>query len=80
EWAFSRCSGLTSVTIPDSVTGIGRCAFSGCSGLTSVTIPDGVTSIGDGAFSGCDNLTVRAPKGSYALKYCRKKKIKVTEK
>ena len=40
------------VTIPDSVTSIGRCAFLGCSGLTSITIPDGVTSIGRGAFCG----------------------------
>ncbi len=43
--AFSGCSGLTSVTIPDSVTSIGEDAFSGCSGLTSVTIPDSVTGI-----------------------------------
>ena len=55
--AFSGCSGLTSVTIPDSVTSIGYVAFSACSGLTSVTIPDGVTSIGDTAFYGCSKLT-----------------------
>ena len=35
--AFSMCSGLTSVTIPDGVTSIGDFAFSRCSGLTSVT-------------------------------------------
>ena len=46
DYAFEDCSGLTSVTIPDSVTSIGWGAFSGCSGLTSVTIPDSVTSIG----------------------------------
>jgi hypothetical protein len=34
--AFSGCSGLTSVTIPNSVTSIGSNAFSGCSGLTDV--------------------------------------------
>ena len=34
--AFNNCSGLTSITIPNSVTYIGRDAFSGCSGLTSV--------------------------------------------
>ena len=28
--AFFRCSGLTSVTIPNSVTSIGRDAFHGC--------------------------------------------------
>ena len=44
--AFSDCSGLTSVTIPNSVTSIGEHAFYGCSGLTSVTIPNSVTSIG----------------------------------
>ncbi len=55
--AFSGCSGLTSVTISDSVTEIGKGAFVGCIGLTSVTIPDSVTSIGERAFSGCSGLT-----------------------
>ena len=55
--AFRGCSGLTSITIPDSVTSIGNSAFSGCSGLTSITIPNGVTSIGEDAFRGCSGLT-----------------------
>ena len=54
---FSGCSGLTSVTIPNSVTSIGSYAFSGCSGLTSVTIPNSLTSIGSYAFYGCSGLT-----------------------
>ena len=29
-WAFSGCTGLTSIVIPDSVTSIGDWAFSGC--------------------------------------------------
>ena len=74
--AFSSCSGLTSVTIPDGVTSIGNSAFSYCSGLTSVTIPDSVTSIGNGAFSWCSDLTsVTIPDsvttiGEYAFFYC----------
>ena len=56
-YAFRGCSGLTSVTIPDSVTSIEGYAFDGCSGLTSVTIPDSVTSIGIYAFRGCSGLT-----------------------
>ena len=55
--AFSNCSSLTSVTIPDGVTSIGSSAFSSCYSLTSVTIPDSVTSIGSYAFSGCSSLT-----------------------
>ena len=56
-YAFYYCSSLTSVTIPDSMTGIGDYAFCDCSSLTSVTIPEGVTSIGEGAFSDCSSLT-----------------------
>ncbi len=55
--AFSGCSGLTSVTIPNSMTSIGKYAFNGCSGLTSITIPNSVTSIGEYAFFGCSSLT-----------------------
>ena len=55
--AFSSCSSLTSVEIPNSVTSIGECAFIGCSSLTSLTIPNSVTSIGDGAFYKCTGLT-----------------------
>ena len=55
--AFSGCSSLTSITIPNSVTSIGGNAFYGCSGLTSITIPNSVTSIGGNAFYGCSGLT-----------------------
>ena len=48
--AFSGCSKLTSVSIPNSVTSIGGWAFYGCSKLTSVTIGNSVTSIGGSAF------------------------------
>lgn len=57
EAAFYYCSGLTNVTIPDSVMNIEDSAFRYCRGLTSMTIPDSVSSIGSYAFSGCDGLT-----------------------
>ena len=57
ERAFSMCSALTSISIPDRVTSIGERAFLGCKSLTGIIIPDGVTSIGDGAFSWCMSLT-----------------------
>ena len=55
--AFSNCTGLTEITIPDSVTSIGEQAFSRCTSLTEITIPDSVTSIGECVFSGCTGLT-----------------------
>ena len=55
--AFSNCTSLTSITIPDSVTSIGASAFEYCNALTSITIPDSVTSIGDYAFGACYALT-----------------------
>jgi hypothetical protein len=54
--AFSTCTSLTSVTIPNSVTNIGNSAFYGCTGLVGITIPDSVMSIGAYAFYGCTDL------------------------
>ena len=54
--AFGNCTGLTSVSIPNSVKRIDYYAFIGCTGLKSVTIPNSVTNIGGGAFFGCTGL------------------------
>ena len=55
--AFSGCSNLTSVTIPNSITKIGYQAFYKCSGLTSVTIPNSVTEIESQTFYNCTALS-----------------------
>ena len=76
NYAFSGCSGLTSLTIPNSVTSIGIDAFSGCNGLTSVTIGNSVRIIGWNAFYKCSGLTsVTIPNsvtsiGNYAFQDC----------
>jgi hypothetical protein len=46
-----------SVTIPNTVTTIGKEAFNGCTGMKSVTIPNSVTTIERMAFANCSNLT-----------------------
>ena len=56
DGAFDRCTGLTSITIPNSVTSIGNEAFQNCRSLTSITIPDSVTSIGYDPFKSCNKL------------------------
>ena len=55
--AFAGCSLITSITIPDSITGIEKYAFLDCSNLTSITIPSSLTNISEYAFSGFTGLT-----------------------
>ncbi|MDE5860742.1 MAG: leucine-rich repeat domain-containing protein [Ruminococcus sp.] len=55
RYAFSDCTYLKSVIIPNSVTNISG-AFRNCTSLTFVTIPSGITDISD-AFQNCTSLT-----------------------
>jgi hypothetical protein len=73
--AFRGCTGLTHITIPNSVKSIGDYAFRGCTGLTQVTIPGSVESIGDYAFQWCSLTQVTIPGsvksiGACAFSYC----------
>lgn len=49
--AFRDCTGLNSVTIPNTVISIGNLAFYNCTNIRSLTIGAGVTSIGSIAFN-----------------------------
>lgn len=78
--AFSGCSSLTAVNIPNSVITIGSFAFSDCRSLTSVTIPNSVKEISPFAFLGCKSLTSVTigsnveSIGNYAFASCRELK------
>lgn len=54
--AFSNCSSLTNISIPNSITNIGANSFQRCSSLTEISIPNSVTSIGEYAFNKCTSL------------------------
>ena len=68
--AFSQCYELTSISVPDSVIGIGHGAFLGCSSLTSFFIPKNVTEIQGGTFYGCTSLkNITIPNGVIKIEY-----------
>ena len=65
NYAFSGCSSLASVTIPEGVTGIvGREAFKRCTNLTSVVLPNSITRIDADTFYQCTSLaSITIPSG-----------------
>ena len=73
--AFSNCSFIEKIDIPDTVTSIEDRAFYNCSGLTSLTTTEKITSIGNSAMAGCPNLTVFGVKDSYTNTYCTERNI-----
>ena len=85
DWASNNYAGLTTATIPETVThnsinysvmSIGRYAFNNCSSLTSITIPNSVTSIGDHAFRYSSLTSITIPEsvtsiGDGAFYWCQ---------
>lgn len=78
-YALTGLVNLTDVTLPQSITAIGKGALSG-TGITDLYIPQGVTSVGDYAAMRCEQLvsiyipsTVTAI-GTRAFAYCPKLK------
>lgn len=74
--AFSGCSSLTSISIPESVEQIGPSAFSGCSSITGIVVPNSIDLIGFHTFGDCSSLvSVSLPEsvkeiGEYAFSNC----------
>ena len=68
--AFSGCSHLNSVQLPQSLREIGCWAFAGCKALKAIDIPSGVTKIGNRAFQDCENLrSIGVPEGVREIDY-----------
>lgn len=65
--ALSNCTNLETVTIPDSITKIGRYAFYNCQKLEAVEIPNTVTTIDSYAFSGCGLKSISIPESVTSL-------------
>ena len=57
EFAFSECTNLSSIILPDGITSIDQYAFQLCKALLSIDLPDSISTIGEGAFLSCENLT-----------------------
>ena len=74
--AFSECTALHNISIPNSVTHIGELAFSGCKALQDIHIPNSVSHIGSSIFSWCEALqNINIPNsvnhiGNYAFWNC----------
>ena len=56
EWAFSQCTNLKTIILPDSLKTLDNLAFNGCTGLESITLNNGLESIGENAFQNCQSL------------------------
>ena len=85
EQCFLNCTGLVSITIPETVINIGNSAMQGCTGLTSIIIPESVPYISNNMLSLCSNLTEITlggnveTIGSYAFAYTNVKEINLPD-
>ena len=65
---FDGCSSLTSISLPSSITLLGKYCFSGCRSLTRIDLPSGITSLGIYCFRDCSSLaSISLPSGITSL-------------
>ena len=74
--AFYYCTGLTKVTLPNTIKSIGYQSFRSCTALTGITLPNGLTSIAQFAFAYSGIKGISLPNtvtsvSTYALYYCQ---------
>lgn len=86
DYAFTNCTAISSLTIPDTVTSIGINAFAGCTSLKEVNLSNRITTISTGTFMGCSLLeSIDIPNSvstieSYAFYNCSSlKDVKLSE-
>ena len=58
QQAFTGCSNLVEINLPETVTSIGAQAFQNCSNLVEINLPETLTSIGGTAFGNCTKLVI----------------------
>ena len=74
DYVFSNNNKIKSVTLPESLVGIGAGAFNGCKSIHSVTLPAGLKTVGAHAFSNCfylDTVTVLGMNTEFDENWCR---------
>ena len=71
DGAFTGCSQMTSLEIPEGIAAIGKNIFEGCNALTEVHLPGSVVSIDGDILSGLPAV-VHCPNGSYAMHWAMK--------
>ena len=68
DYAFMDCTSLISISLPASLTRIGKGAFDGCASLALTSLPECTTSIGNHAFMNCASLVLTSlPEGIISI-------------
>jgi len=56
NYLLDGCTGITTITLPESLVSINEYAFRNCSSLPEIALPSALRSIGGHAFDGCSGI------------------------